>query len=71
MSIFFVYGFLKLSIKKRIPSLEISSILALVALSVFSFANALMRICLVMYSFSSLPPNHGNPPDAFCFCFLI
>jgi hypothetical protein len=38
---------------------EISSILALVASSAFSFTKCLnpVRICLVLYSFSSLPSN--------------
>jgi hypothetical protein len=43
--------------------LEISSILALVALSVFSLPNA--QPASMPDIFSSLPPNHGNPPDFF------
>jgi hypothetical protein len=44
---------------------------SLVALSVFSFAKCLTLREYALYSFSSLPPNHGNPPDAFCFCFNL
>jgi ABC-type uncharacterized transport system permease subunit len=52
---------------------EISSILALVASSAFSFTKCLnpVRICLVLYSFSSLPSNLGNSPNAFLFCFYL